>query len=152
MAKTRNIHPTRIFKSPEDLEKAFVEYKEDLKEQSNEWLKVQYVAKEGDRVTDPQKVPMTLEGFKRFCREKYGEVEQYFKNQEGYYDDFIPICSRIREEIRENQIIGGLLGFYNPSITQRLNGLIDKQETKISGGLNVPNLPDIANRKLVNLR
>lgn len=123
-------HPTRIFKTPEDLEKAFIDYKDNLKDQSNEWLKVQYVGKEGSRVTDGQKVPMTLEGFERYCYENYGCVEQYFKNQDGYYEDFIPICSRIKKEIREDQIIGGLLGFYNPSITQRLNGLVDKSEQK----------------------
>lgn len=128
MAKNGNIHPTRLFKTPEELLKAWEEFKEDVKKQSNEWVKVQYVGKEGERREDPQKVPLTLEGFKRFCREYYGEVEQYFGNQGGYYEDFIGVCSRIREEIRENQIIGGLLGFFNPSITQRLNGLVEKQE------------------------
>lgn len=121
-----NIHPTRIFNTPADLEAAWDAYKLDLKEQANEWLKVQYVGKEGERVTDAQKVPMTFEGFKRFCRLKHGEVEQYFTNQDGYYKDFIGICHAIKEEIRENQIIGGLLGFYNPSITQRLNSLTEK--------------------------
>lgn len=125
------MHPTRIFKSPDEMLKAWDEYKEDLKSQGNEWLKVQYVGKDGERVADAQKVPMTLEGFKRFCRNHYGEVEQYFGNQGKIYDDFIGICSRIREEIRENQIIGGLLGFYNPSITQRLNSLVDKSETTV---------------------
>ena len=37
----------------------------------------------------------------------------------------------LKEEIRENQILGGLLGFFNPSITQRLNGLVEKQEMAI---------------------
>lgn len=119
-------HPTRIFKRREEMEKAWGDFKEDLKEQAKEWLRVQYVGKEGERVTDPQKVPLTLEGFKRFCRIHYGEVEQYFSNKDGYYDEFVGICSHIREEIRENQIIGGMLGFFNPSITQRLNGLSDK--------------------------
>jgi hypothetical protein len=125
------MHPTRIFPEEKDLAKAFEEFKLDLIEQSNEWLRVQYVGKDGQRTTDPQKVPMTFEGFKRFCRKHYGCVEQYFVNQDGLYDDFISICSHIKEEIRENQIIGGLLGFYNPSITQRLNGLVDKQENNI---------------------
>jgi len=129
--KTNRQHPTRIFKSSEDLKTAWVNFKQHLKEQGNEWLKVQYVGKDGGRVTDAQKVPMTLEGFKRFCRENHGEVEQYFSNQDGYYTDFIGICSHIREEIREDQIIGGLLGFYNPSITQRLNGLTDKTEATV---------------------
>ena len=123
-------HPTRIFKTPEDLEKAFNEYKEDLTKQSKEWLKVQYVGKEGEKKEDGQKIPMTLEGFERFTRNNYGEVGQYFDNKDKYYNDFVAICRAIRREIRENQIIGGLLGFYNPSITQRLNGLTDKQEVK----------------------
>lgn len=126
--KNGNIHPTRIFKSPDDLIKAFDLYKDDLHFQSAEWIKVQYVGKEGTRMEEPQKVPMTFEGFKRFCRVKYGEIEQYFTNQDNCYDDFIGICRAIKEEIRENQIIGGLLGFYNPSITQRLNSLVEKSE------------------------
>jgi len=128
MARNGNIHPTRIFKTPEELQDAWLGYKQDVAEQSKEWLKVQYVGKDGERKTDGQKVPYTLEGFKRYCREHYGEVHHYFVNSGGLYDDFSTICSYIREEIRENQIIGGMLGFYNPSITQRLNNLADKQE------------------------
>ena len=139
-------HPTRLFQSPEDLKKVWDDFKADLKNQANEWQKVQYTSI-GERVSEPQKVPYTFEGFKRFCRISHGEVEQYFTNQDDYYGDFIGICRAIKEEIRENQIVGGLLSFYNPSITQRLNGLIDKKETHISGGLNVPNLPDIGERK-----
>ena len=122
------MHPTRIFKNPEELENAWDSFKENLKEEANQWVKVQYVGKDGDRVTEPQKVPYTFEGFKRFCRKNYGEVEQYFTNQDNLYKDFIGICRAIKEEIRENQIIGGLLGFHNPSITQRLNNLVEKTE------------------------
>lgn len=122
------MHPTRIFKNPNEVEKAFNEYKENLKKEATEWLKVQYVGKDAERVVDPQKVPYTFEGFKRYCRKHYGEIEQYFTNQDNYYSDFIGICHAIKEEIRENQIIGGLLGFYNPSITQRLNNLTEKVE------------------------
>ena len=129
--KDKAPHPTRIFTHPDQLEQAFKEYKKDLELQGEEWKKVQYVGKEGDRVTDPCKVPQTLEGFKRFARNKYGCVEQYFTNQDGLYNDFIGICSHIKQEIRENQIVGGMMGFYNPSITQRLNGLVEKQQTTI---------------------
>jgi hypothetical protein len=128
MGKNGNIHPTRIFKKPEDLAKAFEEYKDNLKEQAKEWLKIQYVGKEGDRKADEQKVPMTFEGFEIFCYNRYGNIEQYFFNKDGYYEDFVGICSYIKKEIRANQITGGLLGFYNPSITQRLNGLKEQTE------------------------
>jgi hypothetical protein len=140
------MHPTRIFKEPKDIENAWIRFKEDLENQSLEWVKIQYVGKDGNRVQEPQKVPFTFEGFKRFCRNNYGEVEQYFTNQDNYYSDFIGICRAIKEEIRENQIIGGLLGFHNPSITQRLNNLVEKTETEIKGGLTIPNIPDIGNR------
>lgn len=125
------MHPTRIFENTDALNKAWEEYKEDLKLQSNEWIRVQYVGKDGQKKEDPVKVPYTFEGFKRFCRKNYGEIEQYFTNQGGYYDDFVGICHAIKDEIRENQIIGGLLGFHNPSITQRLNNLAETTNGKL---------------------
>jgi len=122
------MHPTRIFKTPDELEHAWKLYKEDLIVQGEDWQKVQYVGKEGQRMSDDLKLPYTMEGFEVFCYNNYGCVEQYFKNQDNYYKEFIPICSHIKKEIRSNQITGGLLGVYNPSITQRLNGLVDKVE------------------------
>jgi hypothetical protein len=58
-------------------------------------------------------------------------VEQYFKNVDKRYEEFIPICSRIRKAIRQDQIEGGMVGQYNPSITQRLNGLTERIENTI---------------------
>ena len=122
------MHPTRIFKSPHELELAWKAYKDHLIEESFKWLKIQYVGKEGQRMTDEMKLPYTMDGFEVFCYNNYGTVEQYFKNKDGYYTDFVPICSHIKKEIRENQITGGMLGIYNPSITQRLNNLVEKVE------------------------
>jgi len=127
------MHPTRIFKSPDELEHAWSLYKEDLEVQAKEWLKVQYVGKDGMRMTDAMKLPYTMEGFEVFCYKNFGCIEQYFKNKDGYYEDFVPICSHIKKEIRSNQITGGLLGVYNPSITQRLNNLSDNTDIT-SGG------------------
>jgi len=122
------MHPTRIFKTPDELEHAWKLYKEDLLVQAVDWLKIQYVGKEGQRMTDAMKLPYTMDGFEVFCYNNYGCVEQYFKNQDDYYSDFVAICSHIKKEIRSNQITGGLLGMYNPSITQRLNSLVEKTE------------------------
>lgn len=135
MAKNGNIHPTRIFKTPKELEKAWNKYKEHLKVESIKWEKIQYVGKDGDRKIDYPKLPLTLDGFEVWAYEHYGVIGQYFKNTNDLYTDFIPLCSRIRTECRADQITGGLLGFYNPSITQRLNGLTDKKE--IEGNQNV---------------
>lgn len=128
MAKNGNIHPTRIFRSPEELERAWELYKENLKIEALEWVKVQYVGKEGQRMSDPFKLPYTMEGFSVFCYKNYGVIKEYFLNRDGYYDDFNTICSHIKEEIRSNQVTGGLLGIFNPSITQRLNLLVEKIE------------------------
>ena len=133
-----SVHPTRIFKTEDDMHAAWENYKKHVREvEDAKWLKVQYVGKDGDRATDKLKVPYTLEGFQRYCRSvaKIGVIDQYFQNQDGYYDEFIAICRAIRDEIREDQIVGGLLGVYNPSITQRLNGLADKKEVENSGNI-----------------
>lgn len=122
------MHPSRIFKTPEELEIVWTSYKESLKQEALEWIKVQYVGKDGDRREDPMKLPYTMEGFEVYCYNNHGCVNQYFDNKDGYYGDFVTICSHIRKEIRSNQITGGLLGVYNPSITQRLNGLAEKSE------------------------
>ena len=136
-------HPTRIFKTVDELEHAWELYKKDLKIQAKEWVKVQYVGKEGQRMEDDLKLPYSFDGFEVFCYKNYGTVHQYFDNKDQLYNDFVTLCSYIKKEIRNNQITGGLLGVYNPSITQRLNSLAEKTENKIEGGLNIP---DIGNR------
>jgi len=123
------MHPTRIFKEPKDLMQAWEEYKEHLKIEALQWTKIQYVGKEGQRMEDAFKLPYTFDGFEVFCYNKYGYIEQYFKNTGSLYNDFVPLCSHIKKEIRSNQITGGLLGMYNPSITQRINNLTEKIET-----------------------
>lgn len=82
----------------------------------------------------PKEKPLTMEGFECFVMDNtkitYPDLTNYFENTNDSYKDYIPICSRIRREIRHDQIDGGMTGIYNPSITQRLNSLTDKTETK----------------------
>ena len=59
-------------------------------------------------------------------------AKHYFANSDNKYDDYLTICNNIREIIRQDQIEGGMAGIYNSSITQRLNNLVDKQETSIN--------------------
>lgn len=106
--------------------KLWDDYKDHIK--NNPRTKVEYVGRDGDRVETPLRVPLTLEGFETYCYSVLGCVGQYFDNQDGYYDDFIAICTRIRREIRNDQIEGGMVGQYNASITQRLNGLKESTE------------------------
>lgn len=144
MAKNGNIHPTRIFKSPDELFDAWNKYKESLKEQAKSWPKVQYVGKDGVKQTDYPKLPFTLEGFSVFCHDNYGTVKHYMENTLGYYDDFCTIVSRIREEIRNDQITGGMLGDYSSSITARLNGLTEKTDTTNRTEVKILNIDPLA--------
>lgn len=94
-----------------------------------------YVGKNAKRVFREKPRAYTMEGFENFVANIDGmpqELEQYFSNREERYNDFVAICSRIRREIRQNQIEGGMAGVYNPSITQRLNGLVEKTESKVT--------------------
>jgi len=139
------MHPTRIFKTPEELEKVWNEYKADLKEKGKQWEKIQYVGKDGCRVTDYPKLPLTFEGLKRYCFDKkIGTVEHYFVNKDGYYDEFGSICSHIKNEIREDQVTGGMMGFYNPSITQRLNNLKEQSEVSSTHNIQLLNIDPLA--------
>ncbi len=69
-----------------------------------------------------------MEGFEIFCWDEVGVVEDYFMNRDKRYTEYTAICSRIRKEIREDQITGGMVGQYNASITQRLNNLKEQVE------------------------
>lgn len=83
----------------------------------------------------PTQRPLTLEGFENFCFEKgvINDLGDYFSNKNNAYSDFSTICIRIRKIIRQDQIEGGMVGIYNPSITQRLNNLVDKQDLTTNG-------------------
>lgn len=79
------------------------------------------------------KRPLTMEGFENYCFDKghINDLGDYFSNKNGQYSDYSTICSYIKRQVRQDQIEGGLVGIYNPSITQRLNGLVEKvQEEK----------------------
>ena len=116
----------RNLNSPEQLYELFERYKRDVK--ANPRIKSVFGGKEFEERAEPLERPLTMEGFELFCWDEVGQVEQYFKNIDKRYEEFIPICSRIRKEIRRDQIEGGMVGQYNPSITQRLNGLKEQVE------------------------
>jgi len=76
--------------------------------------------------------PLTIEGLNVFVRKQgiASGLDHYFANTNNRYRKFLSICTRIREEIRQDQIEGGMAGMYNPSITQRLNNLVDRQQVE----------------------
>lgn len=135
----------RCIESPEKMWELFQGYLNLIN--ANPILVEDFVGKDGDRVLRQKTRPLTMEGFRAYGYDNQVTIKHYFDNQDNAYEDFCTICSRIKDIIRANQIEGGMVGIFNPSITQRLNGLKEHQETEIKGTLNIPNLPDIGDRK-----
>ena len=120
----------KAIETPEIMLQLFTEYCEYAK---NNPIKVHdFVGKDGDEVYRLRERPLTIEGFENYCYNQgvIGDLSHYFANTNNAYADFLTICSRIRKTIRQDQIEGGMAGVYNPSITQRLNSLVEKSENK----------------------
>lgn len=111
---------------------------------SNPILVHEFVGKDGNSVEKRHERPLTQQRFEAWMfRENKITVGQYFDNKDKAYNDFVAICSHIKVERQADQIEGGMAGIYNPSITQRLNGLVDKTQNEndnnniLSGKLSV---------------
>lgn len=119
----------KYIESPEVMYSLFEEYKKETKKNP---IKVHdFVGKNGDSVYREKEKPLTLVGFYVFCRKNASDVHHYFENTDERYNDFGGICRAIKDEIKLDQIEGGMASIFNPSITQRLNNLVDKQETTV---------------------
>jgi hypothetical protein len=119
----------KYIETPEKMWALFEAYRNDVK--NNPRHVYEYVGKDGEERIKPLERPLTMEGFKCYVWDVEGfTVEQYFTNQDGAYTEYLGICSRIKETIRRDQIEGGMVGQYNASITQRLNGLAEKTQNE----------------------
>lgn len=126
VADKRPVGRPKNIETPEIMWQLFQQYKKDTK--SNPFIVKDWVGGVGKEVFREKEKPLTLEGFSVWLFE-YGVtswVHDYFTNKGGAYKEFSNICSIIKEQIRQDQVAGGMAGIYNPSITQRLNGLTEK--------------------------
>mgnify|MGYP003348036505 CR=1 FL=1 len=117
--------------SPEILWQLFEDYKKAVK--NNPILKHTFVGKEGRSEYSELERPLTIEGFENYVADLgiIGDLSHYFANTNNRYKRYLTICARIRRVVREDQIAGGMAGIYNPSITQRLNNLVEKVQNTI---------------------
>jgi hypothetical protein len=121
----------KYIETPEKLLEYFEEYK---KETKNNPIQVQdYVGKDAEMVYRTKERPLTIDGFEVWLFKKgiISDLSNYFANSDNRYSDYSTICSHIKKEVRRDQIEGGMAGIYNPSITQRLNNLVERQENTI---------------------
>lgn len=138
----------KYIETPEKLWELYVGYKKETK--SNPILKHVFVGKDGQSTYEQREKPLTMVGFENYVCEhtdiSYPNLQAYFSNKEDAYSDYLSISSRIKADIKRDQIEGGMAMVYSQSITARLNNLTERTSTEISGGFNIPEVKDIGNR------
>lgn len=132
----------KYIETPEKLLELFLFYKSEVK--NNPRKKHTFVGKDGISDYELLERPLTMEGFECFCfdNEIISDLGHYFSNKDNRYSEYVTICSRIKREIRADQIEGGMVGQYNASITQRLNNLAEKVDNT-NVNKEVPLFPDV---------
>ena len=138
-SEKRKVGRPKNIESPEILLELFQQYIEHTK--SNPFRIKDWVGKDAYEVRREKERPLTMEGFENYCffQGVITDLSHYFSNKDERYSDFVAICSRIVKIIRQDQIEGGMASIYNPSVTQRLNGLTDKQEVTQESTVKVVN-------------
>lgn len=121
----------KYIESSEMMWTLFEEYQTKVK--SNPFYVRDWVGGMAMQVERPKEKPLTYEGFSNYVFSKgiLKDTDDYFGNTGGAYEEFSDVCARIKRVIREDQIAGGMAGLYNPSITQRLNNLVEKTQTDL---------------------
>lgn len=137
----------KYIETPEKLWQLFLDYIEH--ERSNPMYKVEYVGKDGNQVRTPLETPVTFEGFECYLQDQevINDLGNYSSNLNSAYDEYLPIITRIKQNCFVHNFKGASVGLFNANIIARKLGLVDKKETEMKGGLNIPQLPDIGNRQ-----
>ena len=128
---------TKYIETPQKMWELFEAYRNEVKD--NPRVTYDFVGRDGNEVQKKLERPLTIEGFYEYvCSREdtkfdtgFPDLSDYFENKDERYTDYIRICARIKRNIRQDQIEGGMVGQYNPSITQRLNNLVDRQQHDI---------------------
>jgi hypothetical protein len=135
----------KAIETPQKLWDLFLKYKEEVK--SKPVIVKDWVGSNAVDVYREKERPLTMVGFECFVCDhteiNYPDLTNYIEAKDSY-SQFLPISSRIRAEIKSDQITGGMTMIYSQNLTARLNELVDKKETEHKGELNIP---DIGNRK-----
>ena len=117
----------KYIETPDILLKLYEDYIKEIK--SKPIIVTDWVGGMAVEVNRKKERPSTMEGFRNYAFKTMGCIKHYFDNTDNRYDEYSTICSHIKGLIRQDQIEGGMSGIYNPSITQRLNGLKESIDT-----------------------
>lgn len=122
---------TKYIEDPKKMWKLFTDY---VKETKSRKRRVPKATPKGI-MYEEHEPPLTMVGFESYVYDQglNQQLSYYFANREGRYEDYVPICTRIKNVIRQDQIEGGMVGQYNSSITQRLNNLTERVDQTTQG-------------------
>lgn len=120
----------KYIETPEKMWELFLAYKKEVK--SNPVIIKDWVGKDAEEVHREREKPLTMVGFECFVLDHteitYPDLTHYFENKDNRYSDFVPISSRIKSEIKNDQVTGGMTMIYSQNLTARLNNLVEKTE------------------------
>lgn len=137
---------SKYIETPEKMWDLFLKYI--THSQENPLHRVDYVGRDGNKTLTPLAIPITFNGFENYLAMKgvINDLGDYSKNDDGRYEDYAPIITRIRNYCYVNNFNGAAVNLLNANLISRKLGLVDKKSTEHSGSLKIPNLPDIGNR------
>ena len=120
----KRIHP------PEQLWLWFLEYQ--IENRQNPVKFQDFVGSAGKEVIKESQRPLTLWGFKNYCRRmNYSKaLNHYFLNTDDNYKEYQEIVDAIKSEINQDIVDGGMTGRYHPRISASLLGLEDKDKNQ----------------------
>ncbi len=120
----------KYIETPGKMWELFLDYKKEVK--SNPVIIKDWVGKDAEEVHREREKPLTMVGFECFVLDHteitYPDLTHYFENKDNRYSDFVPISSRIKSEIKNDQVTGGMTMIYSQNLTARLNNLVEKTE------------------------
>ena len=123
----------KYIESPERMWELFQMYKEEVNKTPfniSDW-----VGKDAKEVKRQYTRALIMEGFECFVMDHtkitYPYLTEYFEGKNQSYANYFPVCSRIKLEIRRDQIDKGLANLINPSITQRLNNITENVKNQV---------------------
>lgn len=120
--------PRRI-KSPEEMEDLFIEYKTWASQ--NPWIKKDFVKSgeyAGQIIDLPIERALTEWGFAVYIGLARSHLIEYGKRPE-----FRDTYSRIKDEMTEQRVSGGLACVYNANLVARIDGITEKNDLTVTG-------------------
>jgi hypothetical protein len=114
----------KTFENPEDLYKAFEEYRDFVKSTPKLVQKLAY----NQVVNIEHELPLTLQGFETYVK---ADLSRYLGAKKGtIYEHYGVISRQIKKEVASDQLQGAIIGIWNANIVSRLTGLHAKVEAE----------------------